>query len=144
MTPEHFPAALRTQLQPILQGSPQPAPDRPIHPGQFWHLSPALQQYPARTIYEILPDPGPPGHHRARPWLPMNPHSHLNPVQGDTYYWTPQAPHSANSDHLNISLSSIPPTATWTKILCQPIIHADQSGKLIRRILSPSARTLPK
>ena len=59
MTPDHFPAALRTQLQPILQGPPQPIPDRHIHPGQFWHLSPALQQQLARTIYEIFTDRDP-------------------------------------------------------------------------------------
>ena len=91
MTPDHFPAALRTQLQPILQGPPQPNPDRPIYQGQFWHLSPTLQQHPARTIYEILSSQEPNGQHHARPWFPMNPHSHLNPVPGDTYYWTPSA-----------------------------------------------------
>ena len=86
MTLDHFPAALQTQLHPILQGPPQPTPVRPIHQRQFWHLSPTLQHHPARTIYEVLPLPEPHGHHQARPWLPMNPHSHLNSVPGDTYY----------------------------------------------------------
>ena len=66
MTPDHFPAALRPQLQLILQGLTQTAPARHIHSGQFWHLSPALQQHPARTIYEILPDQGHQGHHYVR------------------------------------------------------------------------------
>jgi hypothetical protein len=83
--PNHFPAALRAHLQPLFHRPPQPAPDHLIHPGQFWHLSPAIHQQPARTIYEILPDPGPQGRICARPRLPMNPHSHLNPVPGDTH-----------------------------------------------------------
>ena len=66
----------------------------------------------------------------------MNPHSHLNPVPGDTYCWTPQAPHLANSAYQTISLSDIPLTTTWKKLLCQPTIHTDQSGRLLRRILS--------
>ena len=66
----------------------------------------------------------------------MNPHSHLNPVPGDTYCWTPQAPHSANSAYQTISFSDIPLTTTWKKLLCQPTIHTDQSGRLLRRILS--------
>ena len=82
---DHFSTTLRPQLQPILQGPTQTAPDRPIHSGQFWHLSPTLQQHPARTIDEILPDKRHQGHHYVRPWLPMNPHSHLNPVPGDMY-----------------------------------------------------------
>jgi hypothetical protein len=142
MTPEHFPAALRTQLQPILQGTPQPAPDRPIHPGQFWHLSPTLQQHPARTIYEILPDPGPLGHHHARPWLPMNPHSHLNPVPGDTYCWTPQAPHSANSDHQIISFSNIPLTTAWKKSYVSPPSTRTNSADSYAVSSPPPTRTL--
>jgi hypothetical protein len=38
MTLDHFLTALLPQLQPILQGPPQPTPDRSIHPSQFWHL----------------------------------------------------------------------------------------------------------
>ena len=66
----------------------------------------------------------------------MNPHSHLNPVPGDTYYWTPSAPHSPNSACPTISLSAIPPTTTWKKLLCQPSIHTDQAGRLLRRVRS--------
>jgi hypothetical protein len=57
----------------------------------------------------------------------MSPHSHLNPVPGDTYSWSPQAPYSADN---------LPLANTWKKILCQPTMHADQSGRLLRRILS--------
>jgi len=89
MALNHFPEALQPHLQPVLQGPPQPNPDRSPHPGQFWHLSPTPPQHPARTIYEILPDPDPHGTQYARPWLTMNPHSHLNPVPDDTYYWPP-------------------------------------------------------
>jgi len=137
MTPDHFPMAIRTQLHPILHGPPQPAPVRYLHPGQFWHLSPpALPQHPARTIYEILPDKGPHGQHYARPWLPMNPHSHLNPVPGDTYSWTPVMPHSVTTNGQIICLHNLPLATTWKKILCQPTTHVDQSGRLLRRILS--------
>jgi hypothetical protein len=74
-------AALRTQLQPILQGPPQPSLDRPIHSGQFWHLSPAPHQHPARTIYEILQDTGPPG---SPPLTPMAPNESTLPSQPST------------------------------------------------------------
>ena len=79
---------------------------------------------------------GPQGHHQARPWLPMNPHSHLNPVPGDTYYWTlttPQIPQPTNS---TISLYDISPSTTWKKLLCQPNIQTDSAGRLLRGVLS--------
>ena len=120
MTPDHLPAALRPQLQPILQGPTQPAPDRHIHSGQFWHLSPALQQHPARTIYEI------------------------NPVPGDTYSWTPVAPHSTSTNGQPICFSTIPPNTAWKKILCQPNTNIDQSGRLLRRILSITSTYQPQ
>ena len=66
----------------------------------------------------------------------MNPHSHLNPVPGDTYYWTPSAPQSPKSACPTISLSDVLPTTTWKKLLCQPSIHTDQTGCLLRRVLS--------
>ena len=136
MALNHFPEALQPHLQPILQGPPQPTPDRSPHPGRFWHLSPTPPQHSARTIYEILPDPDPHGTQYARPWLTMNPHSHLNPVPGDTYYWTPQAPHTVSPAHPLIHLTDIPSTTTWKKVLCQPTTHTDNSGRLLRRILS--------
>ena len=74
----------------------------------------------------------------------MNPHSHLNPVPGDTYYWTPQAPHSANTDCQTIRLPNIPLATTWKKILCQPTVHTDQSGRLLRRILSTTNKDTPQ
>ena len=137
MPPDQFPMAIRTQLHSILHGPPQPVQDRPLHPGQFWHLSPPmLPHHPVRTIYEILLDPGAHGHHYARPWIPMNPHSHLNSVPGDIYSWTPTAPHSDNTNSQTTCLHNLPPAVTWKKILCQPTMHADQSGRLLRRILS--------
>ena len=66
----------------------------------------------------------------------MNPHSYLNPVPGDTYYWiptTPQVPRPASS---TINLSDISPSTTWKKILIQPSIQTDQAGRLLRRVLS--------
>ena len=66
----------------------------------------------------------------------MNPHSHLNPVPGDTYYWTPSAPQSPKSACPTISLSDVSPTTTWKKLLCQPSIHTDQACHLLRRVLS--------
>ena len=144
MTPDHFPAALRPHLQSILQGPPQTAPDRPIHSGQFWHLSPTLQQHPARTIYEILPDKGHQGHHYVRPWLPMNPHSHLNPVPGDMYSWTPVAPPSTSTNSHHICSSTIPPNTAWKKVLCQPNTYLDQTGKILRRVLSITSTDPPQ
>ena len=66
----------------------------------------------------------------------MNPHSHLNPVPGDTYSWTPTAPHSDNTNSQTTCLHNLPPAVTWKKNLWQPTMHADQSGRLLRRILS--------
>ena len=130
------PVALQTQLHPILQGPPQLTPARPIHQGQFWHLTPTPQQHPARTIYEVLPIPGPHGHQQARPWFPMNPHSHLNPVPGDTYYWTPMTPQMSQTASSTISLYDISPSTTWKKLLFQPSIQTDHAGRLLRRVLS--------
>ena len=66
----------------------------------------------------------------------MNPHSHLNPVPGDTYYWTPMTPQTPQPANSPISLHDVSPTTTWKKVLCQPNIQADSTGRLLRRILS--------
>ena len=46
---------------------------------------------------------------------------------------TPQTPQPANSP---ISLHDVPSSTTWKKVLCQPNIQADSTGRLLRRILS--------
>jgi hypothetical protein len=89
---EHLPATLRPYLQAILAQPNQPAPPRPIHPGQTWHVSPAPPEYAPRTIFEILHSQNPQGYYHVRPWRPVNPHSHTQPLQGDQYQWTPHPP----------------------------------------------------
>ena len=66
----------------------------------------------------------------------MNLHSHLNPVPGDTYYWTPMTPQMPQPANSSISLYDVSPTTTWKKILCQPSIQTDPAGRLLRRVLS--------
>ena len=78
--PEHFPATLRPYLHHILTNPNQPAPSRLIHPGQTWHVSPAPTNYAPRTLFEILHTQNPQGHHHIRPWHPVNPHSHKQPL----------------------------------------------------------------
>ena len=61
---------------------------------------------------------------------------HLNPVSGDTYYWTPMTPQAPQPANSPISHHDVSPTTTWKKVLCQPNIHADPAGRLLQRILS--------
>ena len=74
----------------------------------------------------------------------MNPHSHLNPVPGDMYSWTPLAPQSTSTNGHPICFSTIPPNTAWKKVLCQPSTHMDQSGRLLRQILSITSTDPPQ
>ena len=139
MPTDRFPMALQPHLQPLLQTPDQPPPPRPIHEGQFWHLSPALSSHPQRTIYEILPARTPQGPPQARAWLPTNAHSHVSPMPGDQYQWTPNSPHLLNSNSSTLPFINIPPGTSWNKILCQTTTNADPTGRLCRRILSITA-----
>ena len=74
----------------------------------------------------------------------MNPHSHLNPVPGDMYSCTPLAPQSTSTNDQPICFSTIPHNTAWKKVLCQPNTHMDQSGRLLRRILSITSTDPPQ
>ena len=119
ISPAQFSTALQPHLQPLLQAPAQPSLPRPIHAGQFWHLSPALSPHPQRTIYVILPAQTLHGPPRARAWLPTNAHSHVSPMPGDQYQWTPTSPHLPSSNSQVLSFTNIPPGTSWNKILCQ-------------------------
>ena len=137
--PAQFPTVLCPHLQQLIHAPAQPPPPRPIHAGQFWHLSPALPSHPQRTIYEILPTQTPNSPPCARVWLPTNPHSHVSPMPGDQYQWTPTSPHLSNPATPAIQFANVPLGTTWNKILCQTPITTDPTGRICRRILSITA-----
>ena len=74
----------------------------------------------------------------------MNPHSHINPVPGDMYSWTPSTPQSTSTNGHPICSSIIPHHTAWKKVLCQPNTHMDQSGQLLRRVLSITSTDPPQ
>ena len=74
----------------------------------------------------------------------MNPHSHLTPVPGDMYRWTPVTPQPTSTNGQPICSSTIPPNTAWKKVLCQTNTHMDRSGSLLRRILSITSTDPPQ
>jgi hypothetical protein len=133
--PEHLPATLRPYLQAILTNPNHPAPARPIHPGQTWHVSSTPPNHAPRTVFKNLHSQSHQGHHHLRPWRPVNPHSHTQPLQGDQYRWAPHSPADAPPPAFTADLDPHQ-TATWQKILLQPNTDPHPQGHLQQRILS--------